>query len=75
MDFAYPTLRVAIEVDGWETHGSPTAMAADDVRQNKLISAGWIVLRFTWHQVTHEQAEVAAAVRAALDGATSGNRK
>lgn len=75
VDFAYPALKVAIEVDGWETHGAPTAMAADYVRQNKLINAGWIVLRFTWHQVTHEQADVAAVVRSALDGARSGDRK
>jgi very-short-patch-repair endonuclease len=75
VDFAYPDLRIAIEVDGWETHGSPTAMTADYVRQNKLIAAGWVVLRFTWHQVTHEQAAVAAVVRAALDTAHAGIRR
>ena len=74
VDFAYIDLRLAIEVDGWETHGTPTAMAADYVRQNNLIGAGWVVLRFTWHQVSHEQAAVAAVVRSALDAARSGNR-
>jgi hypothetical protein len=65
-DFAYPELKIAIEVDGFAVHGTPGAMAADFERQNRLASLGWQVLRFTWHQVVREPAKVAAAIRAVL---------
>ena len=66
MDFAYPDVRLAIEVDGFGVHGTPRAMAKDFVRQNGLVPYGWRVLRFTWRQVTQEPEMVAAAIRAAL---------
>jgi very-short-patch-repair endonuclease len=68
VDFAYPALRLAIEVDGFGVHGTPRAMAKDFVRQNGLVPFGWRVLRFTWRQVTREPAMVAAAIRGALEG-------
>jgi very-short-patch-repair endonuclease len=69
VDFAYPALLLAIEVDGFESHGTPRAMAKDFVRQNGLVPYGWRVLRFTWAQVVHQPDEVGAtigATRAAL---------
>ncbi|MGH8990991.1 MAG: DUF559 domain-containing protein [Acidimicrobiia bacterium] len=62
VDFAYPELLLAIEVDGWATHGSPRAMGKDFVRQNGLVPYGWRVLRFTWFQVVHEPDDVAAVI-------------
>lgn len=66
VDFAYPELRLAIEVDGWETHSSPRELQYDLDRQNALVAAGWIVLRFTWADVVRRPAKVAARIRAAL---------
>lgn len=66
VDFAYPALRIAIEVDGFAVHGSVGAMTADFVRQNKLPALGWHVLRFTWHQVVRQPKAVADAIRAVL---------
>jgi very-short-patch-repair endonuclease len=66
VDFAYPDVRLAIEVDGYEVHGTPRAMAADHQRQNRLMIAGWHVIRFTWGQVVRQPAQVAADVRRAL---------
>ena len=66
VDFAYPDVMLAIEVDGYEIHGSPGAMAKDFVRQNGLVSTGWRVLRFTWSQVVREPDMVATAIAAAL---------
>ena len=66
LDFAYPELKVAIEVDGWEVHGTPKALRADLERQNALVAMGWTVLRFTWHDVIRRPAKVAAAIRAVL---------
>ncbi len=65
MDFAYPELLLAIEVDGWESHGAPAAMGKDFVRQNGLVPYGWRVLRFTWRQVVRQPHKVAAAIAAA----------
>jgi very-short-patch-repair endonuclease len=74
VDFAYPDVRLAIEVDGYATHGSPRAMAADFERQNRLAAVGWVVLRFTWRQVVQQPAAVAQAVRTALGTPIAGER-
>lgn len=66
VDFAYPELRIAIEVDGFEVHGTPAALQADLERQNTLVAAGWTVLRFTWRDVVRRPAWVAAQVAALL---------
>jgi very-short-patch-repair endonuclease len=66
VDFAYPELRLAIEVDGWETHSSPRELQYDLDRQNALVAAGWTVLRFTWVDVVRRPAKVAARIQAAL---------
>jgi hypothetical protein len=62
VDFAYPEYRVLIEVDGYEHHSSLDAFQGDRVRQNDLVEAGWIVLRFTWEDLVHRPAEVAARI-------------
>jgi hypothetical protein len=62
VDFAYPELLLAIEVDGYDVHGSPRAMTKDFVRQNGLVPFRWHVLRFTWHQVVRQPRAVAAVV-------------
>jgi very-short-patch-repair endonuclease len=61
-DFAYPDLRLAMEVDGWASHGSRAAFQADRDRQNRLATAGWTVLRFTWHDVVRRPPTVAAHI-------------
>jgi very-short-patch-repair endonuclease len=65
VDFAYPELRLAIEVDGWSIHGTPRAMGKDFIRQNGLVPYGWHVLRFTWDQVVRKPDYVAATIAAA----------
>jgi very-short-patch-repair endonuclease len=68
VDFAYPEIRLAIEVDGFKVHGSPGAMSKDFVRQNGLVPYGWHVLRFTWRQVVREPEMVARTIAAARAG-------
>lgn len=65
-DFAISELKIAIEVDGWQDHGSPTATARDHRRRNKLLANGWIVVTFTWNQVKYESARVASDIRDAI---------
>lgn len=66
IDFAHMDLRIAIEVDGRAHHMDRTAFERDRVRQNVLMLQGWLVLRFTWEQITQRPHEVLAAVRAAV---------
>ncbi|MGH9037806.1 MAG: DUF559 domain-containing protein [Acidimicrobiia bacterium] len=66
VDFAYPELKLAIEVDGFEVHGTPRAMRKDFVRQNGLVPYRWLVLRFTWDQVVHQPDSVAAGIGTSL---------
>lgn len=66
VDFAYVDLRVAIEFDGLSAHGTAAALQSDLRRQNALVAAGWIVLRFTWWDVVHRADAVAAEIRGVL---------
>jgi hypothetical protein len=47
IDLAYPGQRVAIEADGWATHGQRRAFDQDRVRSNELVLLGWRVLHVT----------------------------
>lgn len=58
--------RLVVEVDGFASHG-PEAFQHDRTRQNRLVAAGYTVLRFTWLDLTERPAEVAAEVRATLE--------
>ena len=51
IDLADIALRIAIECDGFETHGGRDAFVRDRVRITYLVSAGWRPLQFTWEQV------------------------
>ena len=45
LDVAFPERRVAIEVDGFAHHATPEQLRADHARQNRIVAAGWTVLR------------------------------
>jgi hypothetical protein len=66
IDFAWPRFKVAVEVDGYQFHGSRAAWQADRARQNVLGAAGWVVLRFTWEELVRRPGAVAAAILAAM---------
>ncbi|QNK81395.1 DUF559 domain-containing protein [Nakamurella sp. PAMC28650] len=57
-DIAFLDEGVAVEVDGWAWHHEPDRFQRDRVRQNLLVGAGWIVLRFTWFDLTQRPEEV-----------------
>jgi hypothetical protein len=65
VDFAYPELRLAIEVDGFAAHSSVDAFRRDRTRQNALVAAGWTVLRFTWTEVDDCSPTVGRTIRSA----------
>ena len=66
IDFAFPELKVAIEVTGHGTHSTRAQRRRDNRRRNELELLGWRVFEFTYEQVCFEPAYVAATVRQAL---------
>ena len=51
LDIAFVDAHLAIEIDGRAFH-SDNRWQADLRRQNLLLNAGWLVLRFTWADLT-----------------------
>jgi Protein of unknown function (DUF559)/AbiEi antitoxin C-terminal domain len=46
-DYHWPTHRVIVETDGWETHGTRAAFRSDRAKDAALTASGYRVLRFT----------------------------
>jgi very-short-patch-repair endonuclease len=67
VDAAWPDVKLAVEVDGFESHGTRSAFQRDLDRQNVLVLRGWTVLRFTWNDVVRRPAHVARQLAAALE--------
>lgn len=67
LDFAWPQILLAIEIDGASVHG-PDHLGADLRRQNHILLRGWTILRFTWAMVAFDEhlvrRDLAAAWRA-----------
>ena len=56
----------AVEVDGWAWHHQAERFQRHRTRQNALVNDGWLVLRFTWHDLTARPDQVLADIRRAL---------
>ena len=61
IDLAYPELKLAIEIDGWEHHRTRSAFDNDRARANDLVIAGWNVLRFTSTMTDAHAVEIVGA--------------
>jgi len=66
VDFAWPEQRLAVECDSIAYHSGLRELQGDVVRQNRLVLAGWTVLRFTWDDLRNRPEYVVAQIRAAL---------
>ena len=66
VDVWWPAARVAVEVDGWQSHGTRRAFQRDREKGNHLALHGILLLRFTHHDVTQQPERVAREVAAAL---------
>jgi len=45
---------VVVEIDGWVAHSGKQSFVDDRRRQNRLVRAGYTVLRFTWWDLIHD---------------------
>lgn len=66
LDTAWPEARVFVEVDGLADHAERRRFDSDRRRQNLLVAAGWLPLRYTWSDLTQRAFEVIAEIAAVL---------
>jgi very-short-patch-repair endonuclease len=52
LDFAWPSFRVAVEADGFASHGGRRSFNADRRRMAMLASLGWRIVPVTWEDAT-----------------------
>lgn len=69
VDFLWRKQRVIVEVDGLAKYAEPGELAREKQRQNRLLLAGYVVLRFTWADIVNRPHECAATVHRALASA------
>jgi predicted transcriptional regulator of viral defense system len=58
VDLLWPKQKLIVEVDGHRFHGNRRAFEHDRDRDQRLVLAGYRVVRFTWRQITREPDEV-----------------
>ena len=66
VDFAYPAIRLIIEIDGRKWHSTLDAFEEDRLRDNHAQLAGWRVLRITYRMMMDEPEMVRAMVAQAF---------
>jgi very-short-patch-repair endonuclease len=69
VDFAYPEIRLIIELDGRAWHSTLEAFESDRMRDNHAQLAGWRVLRITYRMLKDNPQMVRDLVRRALSSA------
>lgn len=66
VDFLWEEEKLVVEFDSWQFHGHRRAFENDRRKDIALANAGYLVLRFTWRQLTQEPLVVVAAIAQAL---------
>lgn len=66
VDLVDRRLWIALEADSFEWHGSRSALASDCRRYNRMVIAGWLVLRFSYEEVMFHPAAVREVLVAAV---------
>jgi len=66
VDFGFPDLKIALEVDGFAFHSDGEVFQTDRQRQNYLVLHSWQVLRFTWLDLVEYPQRVIAVIRSAI---------
>jgi len=66
VDLLFEAARLVVEVDGIRAHSDRDSFVRDRRRQNRLINAGYRVLRFTWWDIVEHPDVVVDHVLSAL---------
>ncbi len=66
VDFAYPSVKLLVELDSARHHSAKVDVVADERRDAQLCAAGWRVERFTWTELVATRANVVARMRELL---------
>lgn len=66
VDFAWPAHLLVVEVDGHSYHSTRDQRSHDAARQNRLVAAGYTVLRFTSDQLRTDRLEILKTVKRGL---------
>jgi len=74
VDFAYPELKIAIEVQSYRWHLSWAARLSDMERLNRLQTRGWIIIQVTFEDLERRPDTVAQRIRAALEARSRSNQ-
>jgi very-short-patch-repair endonuclease len=64
-DFAWTRARLVGEADGFAAHDNPVALFRDRRRQNDIVAAGYLPLRFTWDDTLNAD-HIPREIRAAM---------
>ena len=68
LDLAWPSAKVFVEADGFAFHSTRRQFQRDRERQNLLVVAGWLPLRYTWAVATTDPTLVVKQLRKVLPG-------
>ena len=66
IDFAFPKESLAIECDGFASHGDREAFENDRMRMQRLVALGWRVFPVTWRHLEEQPKHVVERIREAL---------
>ena len=66
IDFAWPEAKLGVEADGYRWHSGRQQWQNDMERQNALAEIGWLLLRFSWWDVTRRPNYVVETIATTL---------
>ena len=66
LDAVWPHHKLAVELDGYATHGTRARFESDRERDRALTAMGWRIIRITWRQLEHDAPAVAQDLRRLL---------
>jgi very-short-patch-repair endonuclease len=72
VDFAWPSARVALEVDGYRWHAGLRAYREDRSRGNRIVEAGWMLLRTTPAEIRGDPESLCRTLEQVLRATTAG---